>query len=306
MAGNAPLQVLLALDGSAPSIVARDLAVALPWPAGTRVHLVAAYQIPIDWTRGVGSTMNWIGDAEDATRDQWNHELRALAAPLVERGLEVEEHVIAERPASAITRMAEELRADLIVMGSRGHGPLRSMLVGSVAAEVTEHAPCPVLVARRPTVASLLVATDGSDAANAIPDHLAAWGIFLGVDAHAVTVTIPEGTLFTVMVGVHTLGDERLGRMQRELEERSQQDLAEMVSGLAAAGFAATPHQRSGDAASEILAVATERNADLIVVGSRGLGALDRIVLGSVARNVLLHAKASVLVMRGQHAQVGG
>jgi nucleotide-binding universal stress UspA family protein len=55
---------------------------------------------------------------------------------------------------------------------------------------------------------------------------------------------------------------------------------------------------RSGDPANEILQAAAELKSDLIVTGSRGLGTLDRLVLGSVARNVLIHAPCSVLIVR--------
>ena len=54
---------------------------------------------------------------------------------------------------------------------------------------------------------------------------------------------------------------------------------------------------RKGDAAAEIITVAQESGADLVVVGSRGQTGLKRIVLGSVARNVVTAAGASVLIV---------
>jgi nucleotide-binding universal stress UspA family protein len=50
--------------------------------------------------------------------------------------------------------------------------------------------------------------------------------------------------------------------------------------------------------AHEILHAARDHGADLVITGSRGLGALDRLLLGSVARNVLTHFAGSVLIMR--------
>ena len=63
------------------------------------------------------------------------------------------------------------------------------------------------------------------------------------------------------------------------------------------AGFVTTAQVRDGDAAHQIVACAREREAGLVVVGTRGQTGLRRLILGSVARNVLLHAPCSVLVV---------
>jgi nucleotide-binding universal stress UspA family protein len=291
------MDIVLALDGSPSSLVARDLVADRPWPEGTSIHLIAAYQLPIDWSGGLGPA-EWIGEVDDAVRADMAHQLDAAAAPLRERGLRVEQHVVAGRPATEIVAAAKELGASLVVMGSRGRGPFRSMLLGSVAGEVTTHAPCPVLVARHSTVTRLVVATDGSAGAELIPDRLAELGAFAGVPADVVAVSIPDTPTFELIVGLYTLGDERLADRRRELRRRFGEAADRMVERLVAGGIPATGHVRTGDAAHEILALAREREADLVVTGSRGLGALDRLLLGSVARNVLHHATASVLVVR--------
>ncbi len=292
------MRILLALDGSKPSLIARDLLASLAWPADTTVHLLAAYQTPIDWTGGLGSTMDWVGDAEDAMRDELAGVLSEAAGPLRERGWTVEQEVVGDRPGTAIVDAAERLGVDLIVMGSRGRGPLRSMLLGSVAGEVTSRAHCPVLVARHPRVTRMLVATDGSDIANGIPDRLAAWGVFAGLPTEAVAVSIPDSPGFELLVGLYTLGDDRLAAKRRDLRQRYRSDVEKLTARLTELGMPAISHLRDGDPAHEVLTVAEERGADLVVTGSRGLGTLDRLLLGSVARNILTHAKASVLVVR--------
>ena len=100
------------------------------------------------------------------------------------------------------------------------------------------------------------------------------------------------------MVGLYTLGDERISNLRRELQLRAGTAADEMTARLADVGIPTTPHVRSGDPASEILDAAQERGADLIVTGSRGLGGLESLLLGSVARNVLTHARCSVLIVR--------
>ncbi|HJP71578.1 MAG TPA: universal stress protein [Candidatus Limnocylindria bacterium] len=292
------MKVLLALDGSAPSLVARDLVANLRWPTGTTVHLVSAYQAPIDWTGGVGSTMAWVGDVDDAVRDQLGDELRAMAEPLVAGGLSVEYHVARGRAADAITNVAVEVRADLIVTGSRGRGPIRSMLLGSVAAEVAADAAVPVLVARRTDVERLLFATDGSSNAGRVPELVAGWGIFGGATADVVAVSVPDPPGYALMANLYTLGSDAIAKSREKDAERAQLDAGAMAERLRDAAIPATPHVRRGDAAAQILDAAMEFNTDLIVTGSRGLGQLERLLLGSVARNVLVHAGCSVLIVR--------
>ena len=293
------MKLLLGLDGSAPSLVARDLVAGVRWPAGTEAHLLAAYHVPVDWSGGIGSTMDWVGDIEDAIRDQLDEELRTLGAPLAEAGLTVTHHVARGRAADAISDAAARLGVDLIVTGSRGRGQLQSMLLGSVATEVATHAPCPVLVARGAHVSRLLVAADGSSNAGSIPDRLGAWGMFHGMPADVVAVAVPDGPAFELMVNLHTLGDERLAEQRKELALRVGRDADEMASRLTDLGIPATAHVRSGDPAPEIVGAAGDHQADLIVTGSRGLGGIERLLLGSVARNVLVHARCSVLIVRG-------
>jgi nucleotide-binding universal stress UspA family protein len=83
-----------------------------------------------------------------------------------------------------------------------------------------------------------------------------------------------------------------------ELERIAQEENEAAAARLREAGFVTTGLLREGSAAHEIVAVAREREAGLIVLGSRGQTGLRRLILGSVARNVLLHAPCSVLVVR--------
>ena len=292
------MQILLAIDGSPSSLVARDLVAGLPWQDGTVIHLLSAYRTPIDYTGGVGSTMDWVGDASDAMHDDLVEQLRALSEPISDGGHLVRTVVVEGRAADAIRSAAEELQVDLIVLGSRGRGAIRSMLLGSVAAEVASNARCPVLVARQPAINRVVVATDGSDLAQSLPERLAAMGVLEGVPTDAVAVSIPASPTFELVVNLYTAGDERLAAQREELRARYRAAVDELAARLNKLGMPASAHVRSGDPAHEILELAKERRADLIVTGTRGLGALEGLLLGSVARNVLMHAGASVLVVR--------
>jgi nucleotide-binding universal stress UspA family protein len=292
------MKILIALDGSEGAAMARDLVVALRLPDSTEVHLVAAYQVPTDWAPELGAGLAWIDDAETAMRDTLHETLGTMAAPFVAAGITPIEHVVRGRAATAICDVARSIGADLVVTGSRGRGVIAATLLGSVAAEVATHAPCPVLVARSATISRLLVATDGSRSAEHIPDRLEAWGFFRGLPADVVGVSIAETPTFELIVGLYTLGDERLAAKRRDLHERYRRSAEAMATRLSDIGIPATAHVRTGDVAHEILHAARDHGADLVITGTRGLGALDRLLLGSVARNVLTHFGGSVLVMR--------
>ena len=111
---------------------------------------------------------------------------------------------------------------------------------------------------------------------------------------------------FELLTSLYTLGSDRL-QQQRDAVLADHRSHAERMSvRLQAIGLPAEAVTRSGDAAHEIVTVAAERGADLIVTGSRCLHGLDRWVLGSVARNVLQHAHASVLIVRRPQAAAPG
>ena len=172
------------------------------------------------------------------------------------------------------------------------------MLLGSVAAEVAASSPCPVLIARGTSVSRLLVATDGSPNAAMIPGLIAAWEAFNGMPANVVSVVPDDPAGFDVLVALHTLGDDRLEHQRREEALAAERTANEMAARLTERSIPATAHARSGDPANEILEAQAELQSDRIVTGSRGLGGLERLVLGSVARNVLISAPCSVLIIR--------
>jgi nucleotide-binding universal stress UspA family protein len=292
------MRIVLAIDGSPSSIQARDLVASLPWPDGTAFTLTSAYDLPAAWFAEGAMAGDWLADAEEDLRRQSQDELTSLAAPLVRAGWTVDRRVVPGRPASVILETADEVDADLIVLGSRGRGPITSMILGSVSAEVADQARASVLIARRAGVSRALVATDGSDCASVIPDVLAGWEAVRGLPAVALSVAPVDSPAFALMVSLYTLGNRPLEEQREELLERHGTHAAEIARRLSDIGIPAEAEVRSGDAAHEILAAAADRRADLIVTGSRYLHGLDRWLLGSVARNVLLHADASVLIVR--------
>jgi len=156
-----------------------------------------------------------------------------------------------------------------------------------------------VLVARRATLSQLLLATDGSQSARAAEDIVGGWPIFDRLPIRVVSVADVGRPLTS---GIAPM-------MHRQVLDAYTEDLdaamglsdriaRESATRLRASGRSADTEVRRGDAAAEIIAGADERQADLVVLGSRGRTGLTRILLGSVARNVLAASRASVLIVR--------
>lgn len=303
------MRVMLAFDGSAGAEAARDLVAHLPWPTGTAITLVAALERGPDLFGAPDFAVvpRDSHEAEALLLADLQESLRVAAAPLRAAHRIIETRVVRGRPASALLDEAHALQPDLIVIGSRGHGPLATVLVGSVSTEVVDHAICPVLVARSPSVHRLVVGVDGSTSAQRAVATLSTWPIFAGLPARIVSVAEPPAGWGVSMSAAFYPAWVELRDSTVDVRRGHLEQVAERAcEGLAAVGLRPTVELREGDPADELLHAAEEDDADLIVVGSRGLSALPRLALGSVARKVLLHTRCSVLVVREPRERVRG
>jgi nucleotide-binding universal stress UspA family protein len=281
------MRVLIANDGSPGADAAADLARAVGWPPKSHLRLVAGLGSQVS---GTAWTFREAQALAGSVARQLDAHLEELEQRLAREGLTVDRTLVPGRPASAIVEEARQFQADLVITGSRGHGLVQQLLLGSVAAEILDQAPCPVLVARSAEPNVVLFATDGSDASAPALDMLERWTIFERARIRVLSVAneIPQYT---------GLAEPNLMTEAAAFAEHQRAaDAAAMR--LIAAGRNAVPEVRAGDAAAGILAAAESPPAGLIVMGSRGNTGLKRLALGSVARNVVLAATTSVLVAR--------
>lgn len=292
------MNVLLASDGSLHAAVAAALVNAIAWPPGTRIDVVHADPTPLLAEQLVPETYEKIANAARAEiKIQLDEVRRELEAP--ER--DVRARRIDGRPATALVVEAGRVRADLVVVGNRGRGAIQSMLLGSVAAEVVDQAPCPVLVARLARLRRVVYATDGSNEATAAGCVVRTWPIFRGATVHVVSVApVPALVHEPVLAGgpPHPDASPEHATMVEALRAAYGSFADEAADALVAAGIDATPMVRAGEPTEEILRAIEETESDVVVMGSRGRTGLARLLLGSVARNVLLHAPSSVLIVR--------
>lgn len=291
------MRIAIGVDGSNPSLTAMQLVTSTDWPASTMVRLVGAVDMLTDWTALAPPPPGLAGDS-DPQRTLFDT-IQHLSEPLRRQGYATETVVARGRPADVLLAEAADLSADLIVVGNRGLGVTASALLGSVSATLVDHAACPVLVVRAPRISRILVATDGSQSAEAIPAVIAAWDVFRDAPINVLSVAPPsiggEGT--TLIRGM--LGSDPPQRDAWHEVDRHRVMAEEMAARLVAAGWHAESSVRVGEAAREIETAAADLGADLIITGSRGLSGLQRLLMGSVAHHVLLHSRSSVLVMRG-------
>jgi nucleotide-binding universal stress UspA family protein len=205
-------------------------------------------------------------------------------------------HLREGRLADEITALAEELDADLVVVGSRGVGPVKRLVTGSVSEGVVALASCPTLVMRGegdwPPV-RVIVGDDSSEAATRAGDLAASLGELFGASVVLVRVYPPQLAFRTdgaseapaIFEEVLKMGDESLRRRAERLEGRLRR----------------RPDVRAevGDAAAVIQRIAEESGeGTLVAVGSRGLDAVRRFTLGSVSTDVLRAVDGPVLVAR--------
>jgi len=142
-----PIQtILVPIDFSAHSEKALDVALGMAKQCGATLHLLHSYPLQPDLVAPYGIVLP--PDLDRSCREAAAKRLDASAARVIAAGVAVEAHASAALPADAIVGSAEDLGADLIVMGTRGLSGLKHMLIGSVTDRVLRLAPCPVMTVR--------------------------------------------------------------------------------------------------------------------------------------------------------------
>lgn len=246
---------------------------------------------------------SWAGAPTDAQAVEADADkrLESLGADLRQRhGARVTEALVAGHPVAEVTRIAEQLGADLLVTGTRGTGFARGVVIGSTAERIAKRSRRPVLMVRQSVhepYRRVLVPVDFSAwslAAVLLADRIAP-GAEL-VLMHGVSVPF-EGRLR--MAGV---ADTRIA----EYLERGRSEAMDQLQALATrAGLpperyrCSTPQGR--DPWMLVAEDEQEHDCDLIVIGRQGRHALDEFLLGSTTRMVLAECSSDVLISIGRN-----
>lgn len=205
----------------------------------------------------------------------------------------VTKHLVVGSPADQLVHLSEQHRIDLTLLGTRGLGPIRERLIGSVAHRLVTFGAGAKLVIPIPmkALSNVLLPLQGaSDADQAVA--------LLRHKPFRQGVTI---TLFAVLP--HTRPPWPVERASaEEMETRSLESARDFLSKtarmLSEMGYVTKVHAALGTPVEGILEEAKAMGADLIVMGSRGRHGVSRLVLGSVS-HALLHQGAYPLLIFG-------
>lgn len=219
---------------------------------------------------------------------------KAVGRALADGGapVPVERRVVHDEPASALLRAAEG--ADLLVVGARGLGGFARLLLGSISSQCIEHAPCPVVVVRRPepareeTTPRVVVGIDGSEAAKAA----LAWALD---EARARRASLDVVHAWDLPLIGH------LGALAFDpvmFRDVGQEVLDETISAAEAQATGVDVHRLLARGPAARVLIEQGRHADLLVIGARGLGGFTGLLLGSVSHRVATGAPCPVVVVR--------
>jgi len=183
------MKALLAIDGSSESALALEMAASLTWPPGAHLEVLTVLPTEAEWYGGpweFGVAYVPSDEVRDRLRIDREAMLERAVAGLQRPGFGVAGRLVTGRAASVIVDVAEEIGADLVILGAHGHGAIEQAFLGSVSAEVVDQTHCSVLVARTPSARRILIGTDGSDVAMSALAFVGGSGLFQASTARVI------------------------------------------------------------------------------------------------------------------------
>lgn len=297
------MKILFATDGSDTAQAALDFVQAFPFQKDSEITLITVIDkdnLPREDAHGLSDEQkSSLRETEQAIRDACDDILAKAEERLRNADCASTTLVRYGHAADEIVRAAEELGSDLVVVGSHGATGIKRYLLGGVSSTVLAHAPCSVLIAKgehdhRAAGGRLrmLLAYDESPSAEKAADFCA--NLPLGDQVEVVAIDV----LALVTIFRQDIA-QRLSWHWQQQKQSAKQALERVSEKIRRA----TPNvdtklHESGDITDEILKTAKNLDSDLIVVGHKGTGAIEKFLIGSVATRIGHHADCSVLAVR--------
>ena len=288
--------IVVGIDGSANSDAALDWAVAEASRRRRRLHLFSAgiRQLPGGESIYNDSQLDAAVTREAIAAADERLEAAMVRARELSPDLAITIESAVDRAAGGLVELST--RADTVVLGRSSHGPMVGAVLGSVALQVVTHAHCPVVVVHESNGDTLdargvVVGIDGSVVSELALGYAFEQASLRGVHLdviHAWWTTVPSG--LTQDIKSDQVTQERLA-------------LSETLVGWSEK-FPDVEVRESLPMGPTVLTLTeAARNAELLVVGSRGRGGFRSLLLGSVSQGVLAHAACTVAVVRGRGSE---
>lgn len=283
----APFQILFATDGRPSSVAAAALVERLLDPSRVEVAILS---LPDPWT---------------TTPDDYREDLLGVTEQtMTEVGFRARSILRDEDPATGVEKESAGGEYGMVVLGAGNHTWAGETVLGSVTSHVLREVPLPILVVHRPPDAlhrrlRVLVGADGSPAAAHAIDTLARITTPDRVNILVRTVTrMPE----IVLSGHGGVCISNVPEACSADVNSASEHLDDALTRLRSEGFTPEGSIGTGWPATDLMDQAKQEQADLVVVGSRGVGTLERTSLGSVSAHVTRHAPAVLIA----HPNPGG
>ena len=276
------MKILIAYDGSTHADAAIDGLRRAGLPPVAEALVVSAVD---DWKLRLGG-------AENAA------EVASIRVQKYFPKWDVRLETVADSPAAAILHRAHAWPADLIVAGTHGRSAIGRAVLGSVSMKLVKQAPCSVRVVRPSThngAIRLLIGDDGSyEAENVVTEVcLRSWPA--GTEARVLAV---HDVLVPVSAERVVLDDEFYEQINEDERFRLRHLASQAEEKLHAAGLVASSVVEDGDAKETLVEKARSWDADTIFIGARGLGRVERFLLGSVSSATVAQAPCTVEIVR--------
>jgi len=315
------MRVLIGVDGSPGAFAAIRFVARL---LSNETDRIALYYSPPEVKVGGHATEEIQKRALKALAETLFREASAQLPESFRKNLET---ILGEEPPQhSLVTAAEQWRAELIVLGARGVGPLQRLLVGSVAKVVAHTSNLPVLVVRTPNNKAgenggptqealpqepksdplrVLFACDGSQTSNQAGQF--ANKLHWPPNTKAQLITVIESLLAGdvpewLKEEAREEETELMARAWVEEHEKFKQEelhrLEQACLEMPGQFHWNEPLVVEGHPSEQILKAIEEQKADLVVLGARGRGAIARFLLGSTSDTMLNHAPCSVLIVR--------
>ncbi len=285
---TSPSVIVVGIDGSTSATHALDWAIdqaAAEHCGLTLVHGLG--QLPAAWTDiGLADPQAAFAALERVGQQLLDEAAARVAVRAAETAVELVLEFV--DPRDLLVRESE--RATLVVLGSRGRGPVRSLLLGSVGSAVARHAMCPVVVHRpsdRGRVRNgILVATDAGEDSRAV----------LELAFHLASVRRLPLTVMHCRWDVVTMSSSEQDQPMSALEDE-RLDLSESMAGMGEKYPDVSVTKTVVTGSPEVRVVQAAEKMDLLVLGAHRHSPLGRVVHGSLAMTLLEHAHVPVAVV---------